>query len=197
MIISRAVFKEHPLIYVSGSWHTTRTCLWSSATDIDGRASLSQTYQELERFFVQILGVETLTLQMVYDQLKQLGESRTSSVLQVKKAWSAFNSLLPRADKRLDPTPLLKSCLFPVKYPDGHVELCSTSSSFAIIDRKSHGQLFSGKAQLLDYTFDEFHQFHQTLEWAGLNTRYLSVCVKEVSAVVEALGHPSRLLTAT
>jgi hypothetical protein len=136
---------------------------------------------------VDVLGVKTLTLQMVYGKLERLGGSNLpsiSEISEVKSTWTAFHSLLSQADNKPDPAMLLKGRIFPVKYPDGHVDLCSATSPFVIIDRKQHGVLFSGKAMILDYSFEEVYQIQATIKWAGLDTRYTSVAVKEVSTIV-------------
>ncbi|KAK9413585.1 putative Protein NO VEIN C-terminal domain-containing protein [Seiridium unicorne] len=177
-------FKCTPLIFAAESWHVIEDCLWSSATEIEGKVILNALYPDLESLFVEVLGVKTLTLQMAYDKLENLGKSNVALVSEIKSTWNAFNSLLSQAGSEPDPGPLLKERIFPVKYPNGHIGLCSGASPFAIIDRKQHGSLFSGKAMILDYTFEEVHQLQATIKWAGLNTRYTSVAAKEVSAIV-------------
>jgi hypothetical protein len=186
------------LIFAAESWHRIEDCLWSSATEIEGKTVLNGLYPDLKRFFVDVLGVKTLTLQMAYDKLENLGKSSASSVSGVKSTWAAFHSLLLQVDHKPDPARLLKRRLFPVRHPDGHVDLCSAASPFAIIDRKQHGILFSGKAMILDYSFEEVYQLQETIRWAGLHTRYTSAAVMEVSAVAggvkTAVSNPDRSL---
>ncbi|KAI0129810.1 hypothetical protein BJ170DRAFT_593357 [Xylariales sp. AK1849] len=179
-----SVFKDTALIFAADSWHRIEDCLWSSATEIEGKVILNGLYPDLESLFVNVLGVRTLTLQMAFDKLERLGKSNVSLISEVKSTWIAFHSLLSQADIKPDSAPLLRGRLFPVKYPDGHANLCSATSPFAIIDRKQHGILFSGKVMTLDYSFEEVYQIQATIKWAGLDTRYTSVTVKDVSAIV-------------
>ncbi|ETS73697.1 hypothetical protein PFICI_14643 [Pestalotiopsis fici W106-1] len=178
------IFGNEAFIFAADSWHKIEDCLWSSATDIEGKVILNDIYPDLAGLFVKELGVTTLTLQMAYDKLKKLGASDKPPISEVKSTWAAFHSLLSQTDKKPDPTPLLKRRLFPVKHASGHVELCCGTSPFAIIDRRPHGLLFAGKASLLDHSFEEVYQLRSTLKWAGLDTRYTSVAAKEVSAII-------------
>ncbi|KAJ8127962.1 hypothetical protein O1611_g5675 [Lasiodiplodia mahajangana] len=72
-------FESEPLIYadINGSscWHTVSQCIWSSATQIQGRVPLNEAYPDLKEFFVDLLGVATLTLEMTHDELILKGSS--------------------------------------------------------------------------------------------------------------------------
>jgi hypothetical protein len=125
-----------------------------------------------------------MTLLMVYDKLKDQGASDRSTVSEVKHDLVVFNSLLSLSEQKPDPAPILAGRLFPVRSPGGSVGLCRGSSDFAIVDRKALGGIFAGRAKMLDFSFEEVLRLQPTLEWLGLENRYLSVSVEEVSRVV-------------
>ncbi|KAL4899989.1 hypothetical protein BDW74DRAFT_171075 [Aspergillus multicolor] len=118
-------------------WHPTSKCLWSDATGIQGMVTLNDTYEGLQRFFVDILGVQTLTLEMIYKKLVSHGQGG-SSIAEVKQTIWILNSYLQAAEAEELPytCEMISSKVFPVKNPDGTVELCSAAVDFAIADRK-------------------------------------------------------------
>lgn len=98
--------------------------------------SLSGLYEDLQNFFVEFLGVRTLTLQMVHNKLIEQAAGK-APIREVKETIWLFNSYLQDDDEETLPSPkqLLKSKIFPVKYPNGTVTLCSSTEDFAIQDR--------------------------------------------------------------
>ncbi|KAI3326722.1 hypothetical protein HD806DRAFT_551833 [Xylariaceae sp. AK1471] len=181
----KETFQTEALIFAAGKWHTAPACVWSSLTNIPGRVALNTQYPKKETLFVKFLGVPTLTLEMAYFELQRKGTSDATTVSEMKQELQQFNSLLLEAESKLDPSPVLKARVFPVKFPDGSVQLLSASSSdFAIIDRKALGEKFAGLAKILDLTLDEVHRFQPFIHWAGLDERYLSVKVTETTAPV-------------
>lgn len=163
-------------------WYKVSQCLWSSATQIRGKVTLNDQYTDMKGFFVDFLGIATLTLQMVYDELKEKGTSKRATVAQVKETLWAFNSFLSAERELPSPEPILKGRLFPV-YDKGQVELQSAETTFAIVDRKPLEDAFRDKARLLDFTLDEVRRLKPFFQWADLEPRYLSTTVKEVSAL--------------
>ncbi|OCK73843.1 hypothetical protein K432DRAFT_364328 [Lepidopterella palustris CBS 459.81] len=180
-------FEDNALIFVPAGgdhgWHKASPCLWSSATQIRGKITISDHYASMKTFFVDFLGIATLSLRMVYDELKEMGASDRTTVTEVKETLWAFNSFLSAEKELPKPEPILNGRLFPVRYPDGHTELRSAETPFAIVDRKPLGDAFRGKAKLLDFTLDEVRRLKPFLQWARLEPSYLSTAVKEVSAL--------------
>ncbi len=115
----------------------------------------------------------------MYDDLKRKAESGEASVDQIKQNLRAFNTFLVSTTERLDPKPILEGSLFPVRLVDGHVELCSTKTEFAIADRKHLGDLFDKKAKLLYFSLTEVNELKPFFRWTGLESRFLSAAVKE------------------
>lgn len=144
--------------------------------------TLNDHYGSMDRFFVDFLGVATLSLQMVYEELKEKSASDQTTISQVKETIWAFNSFLTAEKELPDPGPVLKGRLFPVRYPKGSTQLRSAKTAFAIVDRKPLEDAFRDKAKFLDFSLDEVRRLKPFLQWARLEERYLSATVKEVSA---------------
>ncbi|KAI1418939.1 hypothetical protein F5Y12DRAFT_780524 [Xylaria sp. FL1777] len=186
----RETFSTKALVLAAGGWHTTVACIWSSATSIPGRAALNTDWPSMKMFFVHLLGVSILTLNMVYKELQRKGASENISISEMKQELWQFNSLLAVSQETLNVSPIVKGRVFPVRTPDGSVTLLSAAENdFAIVDRKALGIKFGQLAKLLDFTFDEVHRLQPFLEWAGLENRRLSVKVTEVTAPVSDNGN--------
>ncbi|KAI9372834.1 hypothetical protein BJX61DRAFT_542344 [Aspergillus egyptiacus] len=181
----REKFEQHQLIYYTrgddGEWHRPSQCLWSTTTDIKGMVALNDVYEDLFSFFVELLGVRTLTLEMVHDKLVEQGRGPTS-VNEVKETIWLLNSYLQGEEEPPSPRKLLASKVFPVKYRDGIVRLCSSAVEFSIIDRKHLSHFFSDHVKALDFGLNEVLRLAPFLRWARLEARYLSASVKEISA---------------
>ncbi|KAI8691937.1 hypothetical protein NCS56_00187800 [Fusarium sp. Ph1] len=197
----KKAFAEEPLVYVNigntSRWYTAGECLWSSATQIRGRVALNDLYPDLEDFFVSFLGVQELTLDMAYDELKEMSARVPSpSITAVKETIWALNSLLVSADDFPDEEPIFIGKVFPVKYPNGSVKLQTGRTQFAITDRKALGDIFGPQAKILDFSLDEVRRLRPFLSWLGLETRYLSTMVREISTVaggrMDRLQYPDR-----
>ncbi|EHA18945.1 hypothetical protein ASPNIDRAFT_187731 [Aspergillus niger ATCC 1015] len=193
----RKRFVEDPLIYVASNWYTTPECLWSTATSIPGRTALNDHYQDLKEFFVDSLGVQTLTLQMVVEKLRDQGRAGSTSVDDVKSTIWTLNSLLQTEQTDIVPPEQVLDCaVFPVRFPQGGVQLQTSASAFAIADRKHLLSHFSPKAKLFDFEVDEVPRLEPFLQWTGLKDRYLSSCIKEITMVggddARPLSNPGR-----
>ncbi|EWG44972.1 hypothetical protein FVEG_05926 [Fusarium verticillioides 7600] len=177
----KTAFEATPLIYCEtrhgeSGWYKTSDCLWSSETVIRGKAILDECWEAYENFFVGKLGVRLLTLQMVYDELRQSSGTNTE---ETKVAVLSLNGLLQTETTRLDPEPIRQAKVFPVRYPTGTVVLSSVSVDFAIGDRDKLKTMFLDKIALLDFEMDEVRRLRPLIEWLGLQYRYLSNSVEE------------------
>jgi hypothetical protein len=196
---TRERFEKDRFIYyeVGGkeSWHRPSECLWTPVTDINGMIQLHNAYEDLADFFVELIGVRTLTLQMVYDKLVSEGNGQQPPE-KVKETIWLLNSYLQNEHDWPDPKHVLQGRVIPVKYPTGVIELCSSSVDFAVSDRIHLSGLFTGKAKFLDFDVNEVARLEPFLKWTGLDARYVSSSVKEISAVRgdvhRSLTSPSR-----
>jgi hypothetical protein len=156
--------------------------LWSSTTEIKGKVTLNDDYEDLRHFFVDKLGVRTLTLQMVYDEL--LHTSPHSSIRDVKQALSSLNALLRTEQERPPPETLLDVSIFPVRLADGTAVLRSAArTEFAIIDREHLAEKFRGRIAMLDFSLEEVRRLQYFFDWMNLQHRYLSAAVKQFTSI--------------
>lgn len=197
--INRQTFAAEGLIYVDlrskngpykPDWYKSGDCLWSSTAEIRGKVTLNDHYEELKALFIETMGVQTLTLQMVHDELLQAKPH--NAVAKLKATIWSFNALLQTEKHLLDPKLLLKSTVFPVRYPDGSTTLSSANVHFAISDREYLLARFDGKIKILDYTVEEVWQLKPFFEWTKLTTRFLSNAVQENTTVLEGVQQPIR-----
>ncbi|KAL2828008.1 hypothetical protein BDW59DRAFT_178954 [Aspergillus cavernicola] len=182
----RERFEENAFIYHESDthtkWYKPSQCLWSTVTDIKGMAALNDVYEEVSDFFIELLVVRNLTLQMVHDKLVNQGREQASTE-EVKQTIWLLNSYMQNESNIPDPRQVVKAKVFPVQYPTGSVKLCSCAEDFAIADRKQLSDWFSGKAKFLDFNVNEITRLERFLQWVGLDRRYLSSSVKEISAL--------------
>ncbi|KAJ4286909.1 hypothetical protein N0V88_007854 [Collariella sp. IMI 366227] len=187
----RKKFETERLIFAfknkEPGWYKTSECLWSSTAEIRGMVTLNDHYDELRDFFVDTLGVKTLTLRMVYDELCNISPQR--GVDEIKNIIWSLNALLQTEPDLLDPGPLRKAHIFPVRYPNGGVSLLSADTEFAIIDRDHLAARFRDCIKLLDYTLEDVRRLKPFLQWSELEQRYLSASVKEITSFQ---GGPTR-----
>ncbi|PTB37137.1 hypothetical protein M441DRAFT_175588 [Trichoderma asperellum CBS 433.97] len=187
----RGVFATKQLIYAKcrGEWRwcNISDCLWSSTVEIRGKVTLDSDYEALKSFFVEMLGVTSLTFQMLYDELKQ--PSPQSGINDLKVAILSLSSQLQTNLMPLDPQPILDANIFPVRYCNGEVALRSAKVDFAIPDRDYLSIGFKEKIAMLDFDLEDICRLKPFFEWTKLQGRYLSNCVMEGTSVSET-GRP-------
>lgn len=190
---SRGSFESRGLIRYADKdtvgWYKPSECLWATATDIKGMVVLNGLYEDMQGFFIEFLGVRTLTLQMVHDKLLEQATGG-ASIHEVKETIWLLNSYLRDEEELPSPKNLIRSTVFPVRYPNGAVKLCSSTSGFSIKDRKHLSDMFSEKAKFLDFDVNDTPRLKPFLRWTGLEDRYLSSCVKEMSRLCDDYHQP-------
>ncbi|RBR21176.1 hypothetical protein FVER53590_13968 [Fusarium verticillioides] len=116
----RIVFESSSLIFIPHGpytgWHTSTEVLWSNNTDLCGMGTLDETYGSLRDFFVDKLGIESLSLRILYDRLIK---SPKCEPQQMKEAIFILNDFLWSESAFLDPQPIRDAEIFPIKSPDG------------------------------------------------------------------------------
>lgn len=189
---NRRTFEDNALIFVvkdgQAGWYKTCDCLRSSTTDISGKVTLNDDYEDLRELFVENLGVKTLTLQMVYDELLQTDAQASTDDVKAK-LWS-LNALLQTEQELPDPVPLRRIPIFPVKYASGATAERTIETDFAIVDNESLADKFRSRIKLLDFSREEVLRLKPFLGWVGLANRYLSAAVRESTSVAEADSRP-------
>jgi hypothetical protein len=163
--------------------------LWSSATAILGKLVLEDVYSRLKGFFVDILGVTTMTARMVYDKLRAQHDE-SFSISEAKETLSVFNSLLVTGSTNFDPAPIRQNRVFPVRFPGGDIRLCRGTDAFSLLDRKLLGEAFVHVANFLDFDLQELRILQPFIRWTGLGDRYLSASVKEITSADQESTRP-------
>lgn len=187
----REIFATKALILAKSHgewrWCNISDCLWSSKVEIRGKVILDSDYETLKDFFVGKLGVTSLTVQMLYDELIQPSPQKDPNDL--KDAILSFSSLLQTEPTLLDPQPILDADNFPVRYCNGEVALRSAKVDFAIPDRDPLRHVFEDKITMLDFNLEDVRRLKPFFEWTKLERRYLSNCVIEGTSVSK-IGRP-------
>ncbi|KAJ4314945.1 hypothetical protein N0V84_008639 [Fusarium piperis] len=129
-------------------------------------------------------------MELVYGELDRLGSSSDTTRDQVEPNIWILNSYISEGSLPPDANMLLGRRIFPVRYPDGHVQLEKATAEFAIVDRMQLGDIFKPMAKTLDFDLDQVRRLGPTLSWLELRTRYLSEAVREVSRVQGASKEP-------
>ena len=149
----------------------------------------------MESTFIDTLGV-TLDTDMAYDLVLAVSVSATATIRQAKDALRRLNSVLYFSEHRLGSAPILRSSVFPVRHPNGSVELSRADVvDFIIEDQQIPEQRLRDSVKMLDFTLDEVCSLRSLLRWAGLKNRFLSARVLEVTKPLEKialLSNPQR-----
>ncbi|KAK7756612.1 hypothetical protein SLS62_001449 [Diatrype stigma] len=190
----RELFESEALIFYSGNrgvaWYKPSQCLWSAPVQLRGKVNLSSQYDDdLQAFFTDTIGVRTLNTEMVYNELMNV-DATTATVEEVKDLLRSFSSQLKMELPTSSPHALLQKCILPVRYASGQVRLCSAATDFAISDRKRLNAMFRDRIETLDFTMPEGRQLLPFIEWARLESRYLSRLVKEITVLDSVVRVP-------
>ncbi|KAL2873660.1 hypothetical protein SGCOL_011142 [Colletotrichum sp. CLE4] len=182
----KAIFENEALIYVpsddASSWYKVSQCVWSSAAKLRGRVSLTDDYKDLEEIFVGHLGVRPVDLAMIIDELRQVAARDSTTVNEIKDFIWIINSLLPSGKTSPVPQDILRVRIFPVRYPNGRVQVRAYDTDFFIIDRESLGSSFESKVKLFDFKLEQVARLRPYIEWLNMQGLYISSCVEEITS---------------
>ena len=164
--------------------------MWSDTTHIHGKIVINAQYSDLKDLFVGKLQVPQLDLTMVLDQLLA-ARSLNIPASQVKELLKTLNSFLRTEVTPPRPNRLLNARVFPIREPgSGNVILCKSDTQFTLVDREGPPSRFIALIRVLDFTLQEIRQLKPLITWAGLESRYLSRCVSEISRLGDGLPRP-------
>ncbi|KAI1372157.1 hypothetical protein F4677DRAFT_456697 [Hypoxylon crocopeplum] len=183
----RNAFELHRLIFAdagSQRWHSPSQCIWSSTpAPILRKVNLSDVYSgDMEKFFVERLGVPHLDANLIYKELLELNPDEVT-VEHVKELLWSLNSKLEVESLDASPEALLECQVLPIRHVGGQVRLHSSDTEFAIVDRKNFGEFFQERVKVLDFSHNDICRLRPLLKWARLEDRYLSQLVKETSVL--------------
>ncbi|KAI8291498.1 hypothetical protein K4K56_006534 [Colletotrichum sp. SAR 10_98] len=190
----RKTFTDEQLIYVRDKrtgrsmWLTSGYCFWSFGTISPlNHISINSMYPDFNTLFVKFLGVHQPDFYMVYKFLLSSSKLTSATLSNVKAAMLALNTYgdFRGRHSTLDPAPLLKEKIFPVRHPDGKVTLEPITTEFFIMDRKNFGLKFASKVKLLDFTVEETHTLEAVFVWLRMGDRYLSFFVRDQDLLLD------------
>lgn len=185
---SREDFEKFDLVYVLPQrvWVPPSSCLWTQATHIAGKYAIAAQYSQLKDFFVGKLRVETPNLQIYIQELKSVVHSDTPPDIAMLKAIIMETCTQLPAKGTLND--IRKIPLLPVQDFGGDIILESAEHPFAIVDRLDYGEVFQHKLCFLDFTLEEVWRLQPFLAALGLQDRYVSSLVKEISTAEDGIG---------
>ena len=162
------------------------SCLWAIESRIENKAAIAHLYPVLQELFVDRLLVDTPNVPLLIDEVLAIAGQESPRIQAIKDLFKELNSLGPHAPAldRLKDAPVI-----PVKRTDGLVRLLKATDAFAIIDRVPYMELFANKIPMMDYTREETHELESLISALGLEGRYISRLIQELSMVSGASSH--------
>jgi hypothetical protein len=192
LFVSRKIFQEEKLIYhpIDGKsqWHLSSNCLWAdSRVKIDNKASLQDTYFDLESLFHKILGIPSPSVGMHVKALQEYIQSQDTAktpkdVNRVKEMMILINNMKPSSS---DVAKLTQCVMFQARLCNGSLRWTNLDSDFAIIDRKEYGDNFRNMITTLNFTIEDVQICQYLFEALNLGSRYLSRMVIETTMATD------------
>ena len=168
--------------------------------EIGNHVPIAAMYPELEEFFVNVLGVSTVTDVFMMKQLAAAAAKSIKNVDEIKRLMLSASELLDVNSQSshfaTSMETLQQSKYLPCKSPSGHM-FCSLKETFFIVDNKYYAEKFGGKLVLLDFTYEQLIFLHELFRILRIDHRYLTRHVRretsaETSTVDNALTHQFR-----
>ncbi|KAF7949568.1 uncharacterized protein EAE97_003077 [Botrytis byssoidea] len=182
----RSCIEESSLLYYPPNklWYAPSSCVWATEDiQLPEKISIATEYKNQRTFFRNVLGVAKPNLEMhiIALQKRALENPDKEGILRELRNICALNPTVALRDK------LSKCKCFPVYRPSQEVEWLDSTDSFAIVDRKEHGDVFRNKINVLDFSLEEVHSVNQFLVELGLEGRFTSRAVKEDTKIEDGL----------
>ena len=183
----RFAFEDSALVYVpkEKAWYPPSKCVWmNSAVKIPGKVSIGDTYPLKKTFFTRVLGISEPTVEMFIDSLKA-GADGQATAAQTKETMRLICGL---GIGQTDVLGLSTADILPVKLTKGTLRFISASAKdtyvdFAVVDNAIHWDAFKDKINALDFSLEEIRDTRPLLQAIGLEERFSSKLVKEITDV--------------
>lgn len=147
-------------------------------------ACVESVYPGMRELFTDWVGVSRVSSRLSYKRLLDMCNNVEGVQAAKTLLWSVNGVLQKRTDRVLEFTDELRIIpIFPVRMPDGKIEILAAADDFAINDRQPYATAFRNEIKILDFTLDETHRLKLLFEWTGLADRYLSNSVDEATSV--------------
>lgn len=147
---------------------------------IENKVAIAMHYGGLQEFFVERLLVDEPDIPMLVEEVLAVAEQEIPRIQAIKDLFKELNSFGPCAPA-LDR--LKGASVIPVKGTDGLTRLVKATDAFAIVDRVHYMELFADKIPVMDYSREETHQLETFILALGLQDRYISQLIQELSMV--------------
>ncbi len=159
--------------------------------DISNHVPIAATYSDLQGFFVEVLGVQTVTPMFMMKQLAAAAKSNAKTADNVKNLMLAVSELLEPGDNGAqlrNSMEILDECAYlPCRSTAGTTEFRSRTQSFFIVDNETYANEFGDQLIMLDFTYEQVNSLHKLIQLLGLDDHYLTRHVQpETSARVSA-----------
>jgi hypothetical protein len=150
---------------------------------IPGLKAISLEYPSLEKFFKDMLLVQSPDLSMHVSSLVELGRHPPEDARSVQEAILLVSSLNPtEADLET-----LSACnIFHVRLASGKLQWTNKAASFSINDRNHYAHAFGSKVAMLNYTLEEVRAAATFFNAFGMANKYLSRSVTESTEVADS-----------
>jgi hypothetical protein len=168
--------------------------------EIGNHVPIAAMYPGLKDFFVNVLGVSTVTDVFMMKQLAAAADNPFKKVDEIKRLMLSASELLnvnsQSSQFGTSMEILQQSKYLPCKSPSGHM-FRSLKETFFIVDNKYYAEKFSGKLVMLDFTYEQLIFLHELFRILRLDDRYLARHVRretsaETSTVDDTLTHQFR-----
>ena len=183
----RSTFEDSALVYIpkENAWRPPSQCVWvESSVKIPWKTSVADVYPLKKTFFTTVLKISEPTVKMYIDSLEAEAKGK-ASVVQIKETMVLICGL---GIGETDFSSLVKAKVLPIKLANGVGSFASASSKddfvdFAIVENTIHWDAFRGKIVVLNLSLEEIRDTRPLLLAMGLEERFSSKLVKEVTDV--------------
>ena len=183
----RFTFEDSALVYIpkENAWRPPSQCVWvESNVKIPWKVSIADAYPLKKTFFTTVLKVSEPTVEMYIDSLKAEAKGKASAA-RIKETMALICGL---GVGETDLSSLVEAKILPVKLAKGLGSFASASFKdnsvdFAIVENTIHWDAFKGKIVALDFSLEEIRDTRPLLLAMGLEERFSSKLVKEVTDV--------------
>lgn len=185
--VLRSTFEDSALVFIpkEDAWCPPSQCVWvESNIKIPGKASIAEAYPSLATFFTKVLDISKPTVEMYVDSMKAEAKGKPSAA-RIKETMRLICSLGVGEN---DFSSLIEAKVLPVKLANGAGGFSSASFKadcvdFAIVENTVHRDAFKGRIVVLDFSLEEIRDTRPLLLAMGLEARFSSKLVKEVTDV--------------
>jgi hypothetical protein len=167
------------------SYSQLTKCLWNSPFTLTGHHDLAKIYPTLENLFTKHLMVKTITPRMLVNEIVRMATVKKPKIRNIKERLIGVGLMFAKAGISEEDESALEALskvkFLPKKVADGTSVLVAITDEFAIPDHQRYYDALEAHNVLLDFEVADVQILHVLFETLGLEDRYLSMAVKEIS----------------